>query len=202
MSFSCHWMNSTSCAFYSASFTRVLSVLITAPFPKRALCELLGARIECIPDSWVGRPGDDDPLIILQTQHGARVTSQYFQTLQRLLIPDLWWKGEQGGKKGKIRWLQKARLQRGTRADPPTWQNKQKMVRGEKVADLGHAKNGPFSLRFSCPISPPHSRAPGCAFSSSHLPRSQQYGYKYAPLSLSSVSRGAFLPGQTIKKKV
>lgn len=54
-----------------------------------------------VPDSGVRRARDDDPLIILQTQHRARVTSQYLQTLQRLLIPDLWWKGGQVGKKEK-----------------------------------------------------------------------------------------------------
>lgn len=42
-----------------------------------------------IPDGWVRRPSDNDPFVILQTQHRACVTSQYFQTLQRLFIPDL-----------------------------------------------------------------------------------------------------------------
>lgn len=66
-----------------------------------SVTELLGAKMVRVPDSGIRRAGDDDPLIILQTQHRARVTSQYLQTLQRLFIPDLWWKGGQVGKKEK-----------------------------------------------------------------------------------------------------
>lgn len=85
-----------------------------------SVTELLGAKTVRVPDSGVRRAGDDDPLIILQTQHRARVTSQYLQTLQRLLIPDLWWKGGQVGKKGKTQtnhMVRQTYLQRGRRTD-------------------------------------------------------------------------------------
>lgn len=86
-----------------------------------SVTELLGAKMVRVPDSGVRRAGDDDPLIILQTQHRARVTSQYLQTLQRLLIPDLWWKGGQVGKKEKKKqtnhMVRQMYLQRGTRTD-------------------------------------------------------------------------------------
>lgn len=74
---------------YSPSVTEPCSVHVASSSKKHALFELLGAEIKCVPDSRVRRAGDDDPLVILQTQHRARVTSQYLQTLQRLLIPDL-----------------------------------------------------------------------------------------------------------------
>lgn len=92
-----------------------------------SVTELLGAKMVRVPDSGVRRAGDDDPLIILQTQHRARVTSQYLQTLQRLLIPDLWWKGGQVGKKEKknkqTTWSDRCICREG-HAQTGTWQNK------------------------------------------------------------------------------
>lgn len=54
-----------------------------------------------VPDSWVGGPGDDDPLIILKTQHWSCVTGQDLQTLQRLLIPDLSGERTRVGREGR-----------------------------------------------------------------------------------------------------
>lgn len=48
------------------------------------------AGVCSVPDSWVRRPGDNDPVVILQTQHWACVPSQNLQTLQTLFVPDLW----------------------------------------------------------------------------------------------------------------
>lgn len=80
---------------------------------------------------------------------------------------------------------------------------------GEKVADLGHTKNGPFSQQCSCPISPRLCRAPCCTLSSSVgvcLPHPEQYEDKSALLPTFPSSYSAslilhFLPGQTVKLK-
>lgn len=81
------------------------------------------------------------------------MTSQYLQTLQRLFIPDLrGGKVDVGRKQGE-----EVESSRVTERDgQKRIRRKEKNKRlGEKVADLGHAKNGLFSQQCSCPISPP-----------------------------------------------
>ena len=48
-----------------------------------------GRVVHYVPDGGVAGAGDDDVLVVLETQHGARVARQHLHTLQVIPVPDL-----------------------------------------------------------------------------------------------------------------
>lgn len=95
-----------------------------------------------LPDRGVRRAGNDDPVVILQTQYWACVPSQNLQTLQALFIPDL--AKRSGHRRKQTEW------------DTLVTGNKEgQKTRGlRKVINVGHGEKGLFSQRCFCSIYP------------------------------------------------